>query len=85
MKLAATFFERVARSFMEAGWLRLDFLEIGGRAVASTFSFEPAGALTSAALMSRTAAHASIPSGVIRPCTDCTRCSIGSRPERGSG
>jgi len=36
----ATFFGRVARSFMEEGWLRLDFLEIGGRAVASTFSFE---------------------------------------------
>jgi CelD/BcsL family acetyltransferase involved in cellulose biosynthesis len=36
----ATFFARVARSFMEAGWLRLDLLEIGGRAVASTFSFE---------------------------------------------
>lgn len=39
----ATFFERVARSFMEVGWLRLDFLEVGGRAVASTFSFEAAG------------------------------------------
>lgn len=39
----ATFFERVALSFMEAGWLRLDLLEIGGRAVASTFSFEAAG------------------------------------------
>ena len=39
----ATFFERVARSFMEAGWLRLDLLEIGGRAVASTFSFAAAG------------------------------------------
>ncbi|HJR45522.1 MAG TPA: GNAT family N-acetyltransferase [Actinomycetota bacterium] len=35
----ATFFERVARSFDEVGWLRLDFLEIGDRAVASTFSF----------------------------------------------
>ena len=35
----ATFFERVARSFMEKGWLRLDFLEIGERAVASTFGF----------------------------------------------
>lgn len=36
----ATFFERVARSFMEAGWLRLDLLEVGDRAIASTFSFE---------------------------------------------
>jgi CelD/BcsL family acetyltransferase involved in cellulose biosynthesis len=36
----ATFFDRVARSFSELGWLRLDFLEVGGRAVASTFSFE---------------------------------------------
>lgn len=36
----ATFFERVARSFIEVDWLRLDFLEIGGRAVASTFSFQ---------------------------------------------
>lgn len=36
----ATFFERVARSFIQVDWLRLDFLEIGGRAVASTFSFQ---------------------------------------------
>ena len=36
----ATFFERVARSFVEVDWLRLDLLEIGGRAVASTFSFQ---------------------------------------------
>jgi CelD/BcsL family acetyltransferase involved in cellulose biosynthesis len=36
----ATFFERVARLFQERGWLRLDLLEIGGQAVASTFSFE---------------------------------------------
>jgi CelD/BcsL family acetyltransferase involved in cellulose biosynthesis len=36
----ATFFERMARTFMPLGWLRLDFLEIGDRAVASTFSFE---------------------------------------------
>ncbi|MEA2509200.1 MAG: hypothetical protein QOG21_1282 [Actinomycetota bacterium] len=36
----ATFFERVARLFHERGWLRLDLLEIGDRAVASTFSFE---------------------------------------------
>jgi CelD/BcsL family acetyltransferase involved in cellulose biosynthesis len=36
----ATFFERVARALMPLGWLRLDFLEIAGRPVASTFSFE---------------------------------------------
>ena len=36
----ATFFERLARSFMPLGWLRLDFLEIGGKPVASTFAFE---------------------------------------------
>lgn len=36
----ATFFERVARSFIAVDWLRLDFLEIAGRAVASTFSFQ---------------------------------------------
>ncbi|HEV2754200.1 MAG TPA: GNAT family N-acetyltransferase [Actinomycetota bacterium] len=36
----ATFFERVARAFMPLGWLRLDFLEVGGRALASTFGFE---------------------------------------------
>lgn len=36
----ATFFERVAHAFMPLGWLRLDFLEIGGRAIASTFGFE---------------------------------------------
>lgn len=35
-----TFFQRIASSFMEVGWLRLDLLEIGGRAVASTFSFQ---------------------------------------------
>ncbi|MDQ5815543.1 MAG: GNAT family N-acetyltransferase, partial [Actinomycetota bacterium] len=34
------FFDRVARAFMPLGWLRLDFLEIGGRPVASTFGFE---------------------------------------------
>ena len=39
----ATFFERVARSLMPLGWLRLDFLEIAGRPVASTFSFELGG------------------------------------------
>ncbi|HEX2296596.1 MAG TPA: GNAT family N-acetyltransferase [Actinomycetota bacterium] len=36
----ATFFERMATTFMPLGWLRLDFLEVGGRAVASTFGFE---------------------------------------------
>jgi CelD/BcsL family acetyltransferase involved in cellulose biosynthesis len=36
----ATFFERVARGFLTLGWLRLDFLEIGERAVAATFGFE---------------------------------------------
>jgi CelD/BcsL family acetyltransferase involved in cellulose biosynthesis len=36
----ATFFERVAHAFMPLGWLRLDFLEIAEREVASTFSFE---------------------------------------------
>lgn len=36
----ATFFERMAREFMPLGWLRLDFLEVEGRAVASTFGFE---------------------------------------------
>jgi CelD/BcsL family acetyltransferase involved in cellulose biosynthesis len=35
----ATFFERIARAFMPLGWLRLDFLEIGDRAIASTFGF----------------------------------------------
>jgi CelD/BcsL family acetyltransferase involved in cellulose biosynthesis len=41
----ATFFDRVARAFSELGWLRLDFLEIGERAVASTFSFEVEGTM----------------------------------------
>jgi len=41
----ATFFERVARSFMQIGWLRLNFLEVGDRALASTFGFELDGAL----------------------------------------
>ena len=36
----ATFFDRMAREFMPVGWLRLDFLEVAGRAVASTFAFE---------------------------------------------
>ena len=39
----ATFFERVARSLMPLGWLRLDFLEVADRPVASTFSFELGG------------------------------------------
>ena len=36
----ATFFERMADAFMPLGWLRLDFLEVEGQAVASTFGFE---------------------------------------------
>lgn len=36
----ATFFERIAHSFMTLGWLRLDLLEIGDRPIASTFGFE---------------------------------------------
>jgi CelD/BcsL family acetyltransferase involved in cellulose biosynthesis len=36
----ASFFERIARAFMPKGILRLDFLEIGERAVASAFGFE---------------------------------------------
>lgn len=36
----ATFFERVARALDELGWLRLDFLEVAGRPLATTFSFE---------------------------------------------
>lgn len=36
----ATFFERLAHAFSELGWLRLDFLEIGDRPMASTFGFE---------------------------------------------
>jgi CelD/BcsL family acetyltransferase involved in cellulose biosynthesis len=39
----AGFFERVALAFSTLGWLRIDFLEIGGRPVASTFSFEVDG------------------------------------------
>jgi CelD/BcsL family acetyltransferase involved in cellulose biosynthesis len=35
----ATFFERIARAFMPIGWLRVDFLEIADRAIASTFGF----------------------------------------------
>jgi len=41
----ATFFERVARSLMPLGWLRIDLLEVAGRPVASTFSFELGGTL----------------------------------------
>jgi len=41
----ATFFERVARSLMPLGWVRMDFLEMGGKPVASTFSFELGGTL----------------------------------------
>lgn len=36
----ATFFERMAYAFMPLGWLRLDFLDIGGTAVAATFGFQ---------------------------------------------
>ncbi|MDQ4065361.1 MAG: GNAT family N-acetyltransferase [Actinomycetota bacterium] len=36
----ATFFERIARSFIRSGWLRLDFLEVGETAIASTFGFQ---------------------------------------------
>ena len=39
----ATFFARMANEFMPMGWLRLDFLEVGGRAVAGTFGFEVDG------------------------------------------
>lgn len=39
----ATFFERAARSLMPLGWLRIDFLEIADRPVATTFSFELGG------------------------------------------
>lgn len=35
----ATFFERVAHDFMPRGWLRLEFLEVGGDALAATFGF----------------------------------------------
>ena len=35
----ATFFERMARELAPLGWLRLDLLEVGDRAVASTFGF----------------------------------------------
>lgn len=36
----ATFFERLARAFVPLGWLRMDFLEVSGRAIASTYGFE---------------------------------------------
>jgi CelD/BcsL family acetyltransferase involved in cellulose biosynthesis len=36
----ATFFRRVAHAFMPLGWLRLHFLEVGGRAIAATFGFQ---------------------------------------------
>lgn len=36
----ASFFESVARRFIARGWLRLDLLEIEGRAIASTFGFQ---------------------------------------------
>lgn len=36
----ATFFERVARALCRLGWLRLDFLEVENRPIATTFSFE---------------------------------------------
>ncbi len=39
----ATFFERLVRSFEPSGSLRLDFLEVGDRAIASTFGFELGG------------------------------------------
>lgn len=35
----ATFFERMAEEFDPLGWLQMDFLEIGERAVASTYAF----------------------------------------------
>lgn len=35
----ASFFERLVGEFEPRGWLQLDFLEIGERAVASTFAF----------------------------------------------
>lgn len=35
----ATFFTRLAKAFMPAGMLSLDFLEVGGKRIAATFSF----------------------------------------------
>jgi CelD/BcsL family acetyltransferase involved in cellulose biosynthesis len=36
----ATFFRRLAHAFVPLGWLRLDLLEIGERAIAATFGFQ---------------------------------------------
>jgi CelD/BcsL family acetyltransferase involved in cellulose biosynthesis len=36
----ATFFWRLADAFMPYGWLRLDLLEVGATAIASTFGFQ---------------------------------------------
>jgi CelD/BcsL family acetyltransferase involved in cellulose biosynthesis len=36
----ATFFVGMARAFMPLGWLRIDFLEVEGRALATTFAFD---------------------------------------------
>jgi CelD/BcsL family acetyltransferase involved in cellulose biosynthesis len=36
----SSFFERVAAVFQKRAWLRLDLLEIGDNALASTFSFQ---------------------------------------------
>jgi CelD/BcsL family acetyltransferase involved in cellulose biosynthesis len=36
----ATFFARIARTFMPLGWMKLDLLEDSGGALAATFSFE---------------------------------------------
>lgn len=36
----AGFFMRMAEGFDRLGWLRLDFLEVAGRPIASTFAFE---------------------------------------------
>ncbi|MGH2788358.1 MAG: GNAT family N-acetyltransferase [Actinomycetota bacterium] len=39
----ATFFDRLAKAFAPLGWLRMDFLEVGDRAIASAFGFEVDG------------------------------------------
>lgn len=39
----ATFFARLARSFMPLGWMRLSLLEVNGTALSSTFGFEMRG------------------------------------------
>lgn len=36
----ASFFDRVAHVLMPLGWLKMDFLEVGGRAIATTFGFQ---------------------------------------------